>query len=154
MRLTQYTEYSFRVLIYLAEHHERRVTIRDISDSYDISYFHLTKVVHNLTSKGYIEGMRGRNGGVALAVKADQIRLDSVVRDTETLNFPSQDDSEESGSYSVLGRHLQSAVGLFLEYLSRLTLADLVADQSKQSDEKGSSTWDMWAAGDSGLKSH
>ena len=63
MRLTAYTDYSLRVLIYLALNKDRPVTVREIAESYGISRFHLMKVVQQLTNESFIEALRGRSGG-------------------------------------------------------------------------------------------
>lgn len=69
MRLTLYTDYSLRVLLYLgAKDPEELSTIQNISDSYGISKNHLMKVTHELGKMGYIETVRGRGGGIRLAV--------------------------------------------------------------------------------------
>lgn len=60
MHITRYTDYSLRVLIYLAVQGDRLATIQEIADSYDISKNHLMKVVHQLNKKGYIETIRAR----------------------------------------------------------------------------------------------
>jgi len=83
MRLTAYTDYSLRMLIYLAAHPERRPTIAEIADCYGVPKNHLTKVAHNLGLAGYVATVRGRGGGLALARSATQIGLGDVVRSTE-----------------------------------------------------------------------
>ena len=85
MRLTSYSDYALRCLIYLAvqEQSENLVNIQDIADSYQISKNHLTKIVHQLATLGYIESVRGRNGGIRLAKKPKSINLGQVVRQTE-----------------------------------------------------------------------
>lgn len=86
MRLTTYSDYALRCLVYLAvqEHREKLVNIQDIADVYDISKNHLTKVVHQLATIGYIESVRGRNGGIRLAKLAHEINIGEVIRQTET----------------------------------------------------------------------
>ncbi len=82
MRLTLYTDYSLRVLIYLAGREEDLVTISEIADFYKISRNHLVKVVHNLGLNGYILTSRGRHGGIKLARPAQEIPIGDVVRST------------------------------------------------------------------------
>ena len=67
MRLTAYTDFSLRVLIYLAIHPERRPTIAEIAERYGASKAHMMKVVYQLGLKGYVATMRGKGGGLALA---------------------------------------------------------------------------------------
>lgn len=83
MRLTQYTDYAMRVLIYLALKGEGRSTISEIADAYGISRNHLTKVVHRLQLRGYITTSRGKSGGMWLHHRPEDINLGEVVRDTE-----------------------------------------------------------------------
>ncbi len=83
MRLTLYTDYSLRVLLYLAGKEGELVTISDLADFYKISRNHLVKVVHNLGLNGHILTTRGRNGGLRLARPAKEIFIGDVVRSTE-----------------------------------------------------------------------
>ena len=83
MRLTLYSDYSLRVLMYLALKGESKSTISEISDSYNISKEHLRKVVHNLSKEGYLNTLTGRTGGLLLAKPASDIYVGEVVRKTE-----------------------------------------------------------------------
>lgn len=84
MRLTLYTDYSLRVLLYLgAKKPEELSTIQAISDAYGISKNHLMKVVHELGKMGYIETIRGRGGGIRLAKSPEEINIGQLVRQTE-----------------------------------------------------------------------
>ncbi|VVC84021.1 Rrf2 family transcriptional regulator [Sideroxydans sp. CL21] len=83
MKLTVYTDYSLRVLLYLASKPDATATITEITDYYNISRNHLVKVVHNLGIHNFIITSRGKNGGVKLARPAEDILLSDVVRTTE-----------------------------------------------------------------------
>ena len=83
MRLTTYTDYALRTLMYLAANRDRLVTIRDIADAHDIAKNHLTKVVHQLGILGFVESLRGRRGGLRLGREPSQINIGAVVRSTE-----------------------------------------------------------------------
>src|SRR5690606_31741681 len=83
MKLTQYSDYSLRVLIYLGLRGEALSTISAISESYGISRNHIVKVVHQLGQLGYVETLRGKNGGLRLAHRPEDINVGEVVRYTE-----------------------------------------------------------------------
>lgn len=83
MRLTTFTDYSLRVLMYLALHPSRLATIPEIAQAFEVSEHHLVKVVHRLAQAGVIESVRGRGGGVRLARPPDRIRIGEIVRMTE-----------------------------------------------------------------------
>ncbi|UNU74178.1 Rrf2 family transcriptional regulator [Moraxella nasovis] len=86
MRLTNYSDYALRSLIYLAikpKNHEL-ANINDIADSYHISKSHLTKIIHQLGKLGYIESVRGKGGGIRLAKHPKQINIGTLIRHTES----------------------------------------------------------------------
>lgn len=84
MRLTNYTDYSLRVLIYLAAKEPNELSnITEIAEAYQISRNHLTKVIHELGKIGVIQTIRGRGGGIKLAMEPSQINIGDVVRKTE-----------------------------------------------------------------------
>src|SRR5690625_3035720 len=84
MKLTNYTDYSLRVLIYLAiKGPETKSTITEITEAYQISRNHLTKVIHQLGQIGVITTTRGRGGGITLAQNPKEVTIGSIVRETE-----------------------------------------------------------------------
>ena len=83
MRLTVYSDYTLRVLMYLALDQTRLATIPEIATAYGISENHLMKVVHHLARAGIIESVRGKGGGIRLARPPEEIRLGEIVRASE-----------------------------------------------------------------------
>jgi Rrf2 family transcriptional regulator, nitric oxide-sensitive transcriptional repressor len=135
MRLTAYTDYTLRTLMYLAVNTDGHATIAEIAQIYRISETHLMKIVHQLGVAGDIETTRGRNGGIRLGKPAASINLGTVVRRTE----PDMDlvacfgdvDTCAIGEACVLQTALHQALAAFLAVLDRYTLADLVAPRQK-----------------------
>ncbi len=83
MRLTDYTDYTLRVLIYCASNPDRLVTISEIADAYAISRNHLMKIVHELGRQGVLETVRGRRGGLRLLRAPSEITVGEIVRKAE-----------------------------------------------------------------------
>jgi len=132
MRLTAFTDYSLRTLIYLALRPERQVTINDISEAYGISNNHLMKVVHQLAMSGDVATMRGQRGGLRLGRPAADINVGAVVRRAEPDLHLAACFGGEPGCCTiqaecVLSSVLGEALAAFLAVLDRYTLADLVA---------------------------
>ena len=131
MRLTVYTDYSLRVLMFLAVRGEQLATIAEIARAYGISKNHLMKVVHQLGVAGYVETVRGKGGGLRLARPPQDIVLGEIVRHTEpdmalVPCFDPDDTSCVIFSGCVLRGVLSEARDAFLATLDRHTLADLV----------------------------
>lgn len=83
MRLTVFSDYTLRVLMYLALDRTRLATIPEIANAYGISENHLMKVVHQLARAGVVESVRGKGGGIRLARAPADIRLGDIVRASE-----------------------------------------------------------------------
>lgn len=134
MRLTAFTDYSLRVLIYVAAEPQGRATIGSIARTYGISEHHLTKVVHFLGKAGFLTNVRGRGGGLELARDPSAITVGAVVRETEGPAVPAACFDQGSALCSIasacrLRGVLDEAVGAFYEVLDRYTLADLVRNR-------------------------
>ncbi len=84
MRLTDYTDYTLRVLMYCAAHRERLVTIAELAERHEVSKNHLMKIVNDLARQGVLETTRGRGGGLRLLKDPSEIRVGDVVRGAET----------------------------------------------------------------------
>jgi Rrf2 family nitric oxide-sensitive transcriptional repressor len=83
MRLTSFTDFALRLLMYAAAHEGRLITIEEASEVYDISRAHLMKITNTLTRAGFQKAVRGRSGGLTLAKPPSKIQLGDVVRVTE-----------------------------------------------------------------------
>ena len=134
MRLTTFTDYSLRVLIYVAAHPDGRATIAEIAGAYDISEHHLTKVVHFLGKEGFLENMRGRGGGLALARVPTAINVGDVVKLTEGGDMPAECFEQASNCCAItadckLKFALSEAVDAFYAQLRRYTLEDVVRNR-------------------------
>lgn len=131
MQLTLHTDYALRVLIYLSLKPSEIVTIDEITDYYEVSRNHLVKVVHHLSTNGFIKTSRGKNGGMQLARPANSITVGSVVRKMEG-NFDIVECFNDKNSrchvapICNLKSVLQKASAGFLNYLDQYSIADAI----------------------------
>ena len=133
MRLTRYTDYSLRTLIYLGLSEPRQSSIAEIARAYGISENHLTKVVHQLGRLGLIRTTRGRGGGLRLGKPPSEIIVGAVVRQTE--EDLALVECFASGACAItapcrLRRALSEALAAFLAVLDGYTLQDLLGEGS------------------------
>ena len=130
MRLTNFSDYALRLMMYAAVRKDELITIEETAALYGLSRAHLMKVANQLTRAGFLKATRGRNGGLSLAKKPEKIRLGDVVRSTEP-DFALVE-CFESGNQCLITRRcklrgvLSEAMGAFLRTLDRYTLADLL----------------------------
>ena len=131
MQLTQYADYSLRVLLYLGLHPGRRCTITEIAEAYGVNRNHMVKVVHKLSQAGWIKTVRGRSGGMSLALKPEQINIGAVTIGTEPhMNLLECFDPETNtcpiSPVCVLKHGIFQARKAFLDTLNRYSLADVL----------------------------
>ncbi|HEX3918517.1 MAG TPA: Rrf2 family transcriptional regulator [Caulobacteraceae bacterium] len=134
MRLTVYTDYSLRVLMYVALRPDRLATISEIAASYGISRNHIMKVVYELGLGGYIETVRGQNGGMRLAMRPQDIGLGEIVRrcEPDMALVPCFEPLAVACVITPackLRRALQRARDSFMSVLDEYTLTDLTENR-------------------------
>jgi Rrf2 family transcriptional regulator, nitric oxide-sensitive transcriptional repressor len=129
MRLTSYTDYALRVLIFAGAAGET-VTISTISESFGISKEHLRKVVHSLAQLGYLNTTQGRNGGITLARAPEQISIREIVEQFETSTlvecFDAETNTCQINGMCGLKHALMKANRSFLETLGTYRLSDFI----------------------------
>lgn len=130
MRLTRYTDFAMRVLLFLGVQPDRVCAVSEIARAYGVSQNHLTKVVHDLGKAGYVRSVRGRFGGIRLARPAAEINVGEVIRHTEE-GFELVDCSTcviapACGLNGALGE----ALAAFMAVLDGYSLEDLVSSRA------------------------
>jgi Rrf2 family nitric oxide-sensitive transcriptional repressor len=132
LRLTTFTDYALRVLIYLGAQPERRATVAEVANAFGISQSHVSKVAHFLGAAGWLQNTRGHHGGMRLAVPASQVNIGEVVRLAEGADVPAECfEKAKAGECRIVGGCrlkgvLAEAVQAFHASLGKHTLEDLV----------------------------
>ena len=130
MKLTFYSDYSLRLLMYVSVKRNGLVTIQEVADAYGVSKNHLMKVAFELGRKGFLETVRGRGGGLRLARPPEKIGVGEVVRAMEE-GFtmvecfdPKANQCVITGPCRLRGA-LSRALKAYFAVLDEYTLADL-----------------------------
>lgn len=135
MKLTDYTDYSLRVLIFVAVHPDEPITIQRIADAYAIPKNHLVKIVQRLGQLGYLHTMRGRTGGIRLGKPAKDINVGEVVRAMEP-DFNMVQCFQQENRCAItpvcgLRGVLNQALVAYFRVLEQYSLQDLVHNPAK-----------------------
>lgn len=133
MRLTAYTNYALRILMFCALHPDQLVRVQDIADAYGISKAHLLKATRQLGQLGYLENVRGRNGGVRLSRPANEITIGQVAQKLEHDDLFVECFNTKTNTCPISGACkltsvFRAGIDAFFEELNKVTLADAVAD--------------------------
>ncbi len=130
MRINRYTDYAYRVLMYLAVNNSERATMAEIASYYGISHEHLRKVVHQLSSLGYIKTYIGKGGGMELKKSPEKINLGKLFVEFEGIN--PLIDCHETGcplrASCDLNHLFARAQRAFLDEVKQHSLADLLGN--------------------------
>lgn len=136
MHITQHTDYALRVLIFLASNEHRLATIQEISERFDVSRTHLMKVVNQLIRNGFVEGLRGKGGGLRLARPAPDISVGDVVRKMEVDLALVECFHEESRCLLTTSCQLKGvlagALEAFFASLDRVPLSQILGPTQRQ----------------------
>src|SRR5262245_45781028 len=135
MRLTAFTDYSLRTLMYVGTNRGKRTTIAEIAAAFGISENHLVKCVHFLATNGWLRSIRGHGGGLELALAPAQINVGQVVRQTEGKDVPAECFDRDTNTCPItsscqLARVLSQAVDAFYAVLDEYTLEDLLRNRT------------------------
>lgn len=132
MQLSNFTDYSIRVLLYLSFlTDDERVTITQISEYYKISNNHLVKVVYNLSKLGYIETKQGKSGGIKLKIASKDINVGKLIRQVEQMELLNcQPSACKISQFCLLKNYLLDAKEAFLEQLEQYTIDDLMVNEN------------------------
>ncbi|MFC0524932.1 Rrf2 family transcriptional regulator [Pontibacillus salicampi] len=137
MHLTYYTDYSLRLLMFLGTRQKNQlVRSKEVADIYGIPNNHLIKIVRRLSTEGYIETIRGRNGGMRLRREPAAINIGSVVRDMEE-NFHIVECFDHENNQCVISGAcrlkgvLNEALDAFISVLDQYTLQDLITNREQ-----------------------
>lgn len=130
MRLTTMTDYALRLLMYIGQRPERLCTIAEVAQAYGISEAHLMKITHQLGLAGWIETVRGKGGGMRLALAPAQINLGELVRSVEP-DFHLVECLASGNACTLTGRCrltgiFDDALAAFMDKLDARTLADVL----------------------------
>jgi Rrf2 family nitric oxide-sensitive transcriptional repressor len=136
MRLTTFTDYSLRVLIYLATQPVERATIAQVATAFQVSENHLVKVVHFLGKQGWLTTVRGKGGGLELGMPPEAMIVGRVVRETEGLSQLAECFGDTDGDCAIapncrLRGVLGEAIQAFYAVLDKYTLAHLVNNRQE-----------------------
>ncbi|GAB1037766.1 MULTISPECIES: Rrf2 family transcriptional regulator [Shewanella] len=135
MQLTRYTDFGIRTLMYLAIQPERETLFRiaEITEVFDLSPNHVSKIVHHLGKLGYLQTIRGKSGGFRLGMAPEKINVGELVRALENSLAPidcSKPYCRLTPACQLKGV-LAQAVNAYLAVLDRYTLADIVSNQQE-----------------------
>jgi Rrf2 family nitric oxide-sensitive transcriptional repressor len=148
MRLSEYSDYTLRVLIFCARDPDRRITIAELAEVLQVSKNHLMKIVNDLARQGLLETTRGRGGGIRLLRPPESIRIGDVLRNSETdfrlvECFDAAFDTCTLTVSCRLRNVLQRALGAYMSELDSVTLADVAQPAGRQA--KGGVSTVVWA---------
>jgi Rrf2 family nitric oxide-sensitive transcriptional repressor len=131
MQLTYFSDYALRLLLYLAVHSDRVVSVQEVSRAYRVSVHHMIKVARLLIDRRIVEAVRGRRGGLRLSVPPDQLKIGALVRLTEPhLDLVECFDAAQNtcpiAPVCGLKGVFHKARGAFLDVLDEHTIADFL----------------------------
>lgn len=134
MQLTRFTDFGLRMLMYLSKHDRTTpITIAEIAGQFDVPHNHLIKVANRLGKLGLVKALRGRNGGLVLAVPAESIRLGEALRglegDTPLVNCDAPPCA--LGGNCLLSGALRAGLAAFYDRMNEYTLADVSAGRTE-----------------------
>lgn len=134
MRLSAFTDFGLRTLMYLASlEGERLSSVAEVSTVYQVSQSHMVKVIGQLAKLGYVQTIRGKNGGIRLAASPESINIGEVIEQLE--NHLDGVDCTTTACQLLpcceLKKALTEGMRAFIDTMRTYTLADLMVNKSQ-----------------------
>jgi rrf2 family protein (putative transcriptional regulator) len=130
LNLSKFSDYAFRILIYLAKNQDKICTVEELASNLEISEHHLKKIVHRLGKTEYVISTKGRNGGLKLGLEPKDINLGKILIITEESISISECFSSAKHTCSTskckLKAILSSSINSFVDEFSKYTLEDIL----------------------------
>lgn len=136
MQLTLFTDYGLRTLMYLVRQSDKLSSVKEISEYYGVSRSHLTKVVHRLSMLGYVHTIKGKGGGIKIALGTEERKLGELIAQLE----PNMDMVECFNRATntcriidscLLNHYLFQATRAFIDTMNQYTLADTIKNKTE-----------------------
>ncbi|MEO1281690.1 MAG: Rrf2 family transcriptional regulator [Pseudomonadota bacterium] len=123
MRLCKTTNDAVRILVDCARSGDDLVKVAEISERLGITPQNTFKIVHLLSRAGFVSAVRGRYGGVRLALSASDIRVGQVVRAIEATASAARREKDQAGE--DFDQMVGDALEAFIQVLDANTIADM-----------------------------
>ncbi|MBV1777252.1 Rrf2 family transcriptional regulator [Burkholderiaceae bacterium DAT-1] len=128
MQLTRFSDLGLRVLMYLSQHERADpITIAEIAEQFQVPHNHLVKVVNRLGKLGWVDAIRGRNGGLRLGAHAIQLPLGQILKGLEEVSelIDCNDPPCALRRDCLLKAALNAGLDAFYRKMDEFTLADV-----------------------------
>ena len=142
MKISTKGRYALKVMLDLAQHNNGEcIKVKDIAARQDISEKYLEQIIAVLNKAGYVNSVRGAQGGYRLAKKPEEYTVGMILRLMEGSIAPvacvEEGDCDKCDSCETMGvwRDLYNAIN---QVVDGVTLADLAAkgqDKAKPESE-------------------
>ena len=133
MRLTTKGRFAVTAMLDLALHEvDRPVTLAGISERQDISLSYLEQLFSRLRRNGLVKSVRGPGGGYRIAMPLQAISISDIITAVDEQIDATQCGGQENcqGEKRCMTHELWTSLNFkILEYLSGVSLAELVASQ-------------------------
>ena len=131
MYLSKFSDYAFRILIYLAKNQNKLCTVEELANNFQISEHHVKKIVHKLAKTEYITSIKGRNGGISLGMEPKNINLGEFLKITEDNLYIVECFCEESNTCNLnknckFKRVIYDALSSFIDEFKNYSLEDIL----------------------------
>ncbi len=134
--ITKNTDYAIQALVYIALNKDKSVSARNLSETLEVPWSFLRRILQILSKNGYIKSLKGRGGGFILSQDPGNIALLNIIElfqgDFSLTDCMIRGKICKNINSCLLRFELKNIENIIYDRLKNITIKSLVPDKNQK----------------------